>query len=345
MKNTRLFDRHGIKSLGFILLVVILVQTACSINLGNSSTQPPTEKQENTADISAQVEAEVAATQAALNMEGTQMALQQTQTAIAMPPPATAEVIRDTPMPIPTDTAEPPAITETPGEKDYAEKIKKAKILLYEDTNELGIGQWIEETLNRMGLEYTSTLDYSGDFMKHLNSGEKWDLIIVGAENHEAIQGEFWTALLDQSRKKVGVIAEVWYIDLYGGGKMRDFMGECGISYESNWDLAESIYWVKPDHELFNFPNTALPLLHYNRYWSTNAGDKVRLRSTGDAEILAGISKSSSKNGGLITTCMEGRTVFQSFSNHDFRKNEVMDLWENYITYTLTNHFKALEAQ
>jgi YVTN family beta-propeller protein len=130
-----------------------------------------------------------------------------------------------------------------------------------------------------------------------------------------------------------------------GGGKMRNFTNECGVSYYKDWDLAESIYWVNPDHPIFNEPNVVKPLLHYNRYWMSNAGDRVRVRSTGDAEIVAGLFKNDTKQDGLITVCMEGRTVFQTFCNHDFRQNEVMDLWENYITYTLTNHFKALEGE
>jgi hypothetical protein len=340
----------------FALIVILLVQLACSQSTpAPQPTQPPapapTQDVAGTAiAISSTSEAESSAkmelkgTEQSLQLQGTQIALQMTQVAMQTQPTQVPPTQAPPPTEAPQIQPTVPLLSPTPGEKDYSEKIKNAKILLYEDTSSLGIGQWIEETLDRMGLKYTSTQDYSGDFMKYLDSGTKWDLIIIGAENHSVIQGEFWDVILEKAGQKVAIISEVWYLDQVGGGKIRNFMDKCGISYESNWDLAESIYWVKPDHEVFNNPNTVLPLLHYNRYWQANAGDKVRLRSSGDAEIVAGISKKSSHDGGLVAVCMGGRTVFQTFCNHDFRQDEVKDLWENYITYTLTNHFKALDS-
>ena len=331
------------------LVMILLVQMACmSTTAATQQPVSPTQDVAGTARALQQTsEVEMSAkfalqgTQQSLEFQGTQLALQGTQMAIQQQP---ATAIPSTPEPAkPTVNALEPTIQPSEGPKDYSELINNAKILLYEDTSDLGIGQWVEETLIRMGLNYTSTQSYSGDFMKYLDSGTKWDLIIIAAEDHTAIQGEFWDVILEKANKKTAIIAEVWYLDRLGGGKIRNFTDDCGISYESNWDLAESIYWAKPDHDLFNYPNTVLPLLHYNRYWPSNAGDKVRLRSSGDAEILAGISKKSTHDGGLITVCMGGRTVIQTFCNHDFRQDEVKDLWENYITYTLTNHFKALE--
>jgi hypothetical protein len=347
MDNRRAIHKPVFRWFG-VLIVLFMIQAACMNTGGLLSSPEPTADSAGTAqamqmtsqaDMDAKLSIEK--TQFVMNLQGTEVALKQTQAALEVPtqaPPPTEE---------PEPTLEPitPTVEATPGEKDYSEQIKNAKVLLYEDTNELGIGQVIEETLKRMGMKYTSTLDYSGDFMANLDSGTKWDLIIVGAENHNAIQGEFWDVLLQQSYKKTAIIAEVWYMDILGGGKMRNFTNECGVSYYKNWDLAESIYWVNPDHPIFNEPNVVKPLLHYNRYWSSNAGDRVRVRSTGDAEIVGGLFKNDSKQDGLITVCMEGRTVFQTFCNHDFRQNEVMDLWENYITYTLTNHFKALEGE
>jgi hypothetical protein len=42
---------------------------------------------------------------------------------------------------------------------------------------------------------------------------------------------------------------------------------------------------------------------------------------------------------------MDGTVIFQTFSSHDYPRAKVMALWENYITYTLTNHFEQLNAQ
>ncbi len=334
------------KNSRWLLLIpmLILIQVACMTG-SRSATEapPPTQDVAGTAlavqmDAQATMQADISReiTEQAKVFEGTSQALQQTQSALQEEQPAATTDLAGTLSSM---------MTEEPAEVSMEDRIKNAKILLYEDTLELGIGQWIEMTLDRMGLNYTTVGDRSGDFMKYLDSGEDWDLIIIGAENHNAIQGEFWDVILEKSYQKTAVIAEVWYLDLLGGGKIKNFMNECGISYDGNWDLADSIYWVKPDHPLLNEPNQVLPLLHYNRYWLSNAGDKVRLRTSGDAEILAAVMKTNKTDNGFITTCMDGRTVFQTFCNHDFRQGEIMDLWENYITYTLTNHFLALDAE
>lgn len=333
-----------------VIIFVFLIQLACMTS--TTPTQPPAPTQDvagtamaiqqtSQADNSAKLSLQ--GTEQALQLQGTQISLQGTQMAMQAKP---TEEEKPTAEPIAVATLQPadtPTDSPTEGPPDYSERIKNAKILLYEDTSDLGVGQWVEETLIRMGLKYTGTQSYSGDFMKYLDSGTKWDLIIVAAEDHTAIQGEFWDVIVEKAEKKTAIIAEVWYLDQLGGGKIRNFTDECGVSYQNNWNLAESIYWSRPDHELFNNPNTVLPLLHYNRYWESNAGDRVRVRSSGDAEIVAGISKKSTSDEGLITVCMGGRTVIQTFCNHDFRQDEIKDLWENYITYTLTNHFKAMD--
>ena len=84
------------------------------------------------------------------------------------------------------------------------------------------------------------------------------------------------------------------------------------------------------------------PLVHYNRYWDAQCGDKVRTTGGGDAQLLAGWKAKPDSRGGLITSCMGGRTIIQTFSNHDYHEDQIKDLWENYITYTLTNHFLAM---
>jgi hypothetical protein len=38
---------------------------------------------------------------------------------------------------------------------------------------------------------------------------------------------------------------------------------------------------------------------------------------------------------------MDGRVILQTFSSHDYPTNDMVALWQNYIVYTLTNHFLA----
>jgi hypothetical protein len=83
-------------------------------------------------------------------------------------------------------------------------------------------------------------------------------------------------------------------------------------------------------------------LLHYNRFWANQAGDKLNLGGSGDAVMLAGLSGKQSPGEGVLASCMGGRVIIQTFSDHDYRQGEVIPLWQNYIHYTLKNHFEAV---
>jgi hypothetical protein len=285
-------------------------------------------------------------TKAALELQATAMSLQLTQSSLGSQqnsqqlPQATFTTIPPTLGP--TTTPQPTAVSPT-STQDVEARIKSAKILLYENTDELGIGQWIQDALDGMGLQYTQTGSYSGHFFEDLNSGAQYDLIIVGAEDKAAITGEFWDAI-DQRlvRDKAALIVEIWYLNHEANGPINKIMSGCGIRYQAIWNLADSIYWWEPTHPVFNQPNLALPLLHYNRYWSSDAGNLIQLGSGGDATLLAGPNSKKSSAGALIATCYSGRVIFQTFSNHDYNHADIVALWQNYIHYTLKNHFAVV---
>src|SRR3990172_12610332 len=256
--------------ISLLLPVVLAIVLACTI-----TTSPPVEPQPA-----------FDPTKIALEYQATAMSLQLTQAAMN----AQAQQPTQTPPPQPTvppptepipPTPVPP--TATPSVEDL---MKSAKILVYENTDGRGIGLWIRDALEGMRLEYTHTGSYSGHFMEYLNSGTEWDLIIVGAEDKDKISGEFWDVISTRlARDKVALIAEIWYLDTEANGPISKILGGCGIRYEKDYPVAESIYWWASDHPVFNEPNTVLPLLHYNRYWSNQTGDKIRLGGGGDAKI------------------------------------------------------------
>ena len=283
------------------------------------------------------------ATKAALELQGTAMSLQLTQAALnAQPQPQVEQPAVEQPPANPPPAAATEAPQPPPTENVEA-KIKTAKVLLYEDTDELGIGQWIQDAVEGMGLNYTDTGSYSGHFMEYLNSGVQYDLIIVGAEDRSKITGEFWDVISTRlARDKAALIAEVWYLAKESNGPIAKILGPCGVSYRRQYDTAESIYWWQPTHEIFNEPNVVLPLLHYNAYWSNGAGDKLNVGGTGGATMLAGLSAKSSTGEGVLATCFQGRVIIQTFCNHDYRQDEIISLWQNYIHYTLKNHFAAV---
>jgi len=284
------------------------------------------------------------ATKAALELEATAMSLQLTQVALGaqsqqptQPPPEqpTAQPPTEPPPP----TAVPPTATQ-----NVEDLMKSAKILVYENTDERNIGMWIQDALDGMGLTYTQTGSYSGHFMEYLNSGIKWDLIIVGAEDKDKISGEFWDVINTRLiRDKAALIAEVWYLDTEANGPISKILSGCGIRYQKDYQLADSIYWWKSDHPVFNEPNTVLPLLHYDRFWANQTGDQIRLGGGGDAVLLAGLAAKPSSQEAVLATCYEGRVIIQTFSDHDYNQADIIPLWQNYIYNTLKNHFLAIQ--
>ncbi len=306
-------------------LISILLILACSISVNGPAPAPAVSPAAATLDP----------TKAALEMMATSASIELTRvgaTTLAQQEPVVQEV---TPEPV-----TPLAPSPTP-EPDIEARIKNANVLLYEDTDELGVGQWIEEAVQGMGLKYTQTGSYSGHFMEYLNSGVKYDLIIVGAEDRSKITGEFWDVISTRlARDKTALIAEVWYLAREANGPIDKILSPCGLHYRKQYDLADSIYWWSPTHEVFNTPNVVLPLLHYSRYWGSAAGDKLIL-SGGDATMLAGMSSMPSSGEGVLASCFQGRVIIQTFCNHDYHEGDIVPLWQNYIHYTLKNHFLA----
>ncbi len=212
--------------------VALIVTLACSVSL-----TPP---QSPTGPDPTKMALELQST--AMSLELTQAAQIQAQSANApaVPPAAPTEA------PPPATEAPPPATEAPPAAptqelaaptQDVEARIKAAKVLLYEDTDELGIGQWIQDALDSMGLNYVQTGSFSGNFMQQLGSGKQYDLIIVGAENHRAITGEFWDVINTRlTRDKAALIVEVWYLNTESNGPISKILGPCGVSYRKQYE-------------------------------------------------------------------------------------------------------------
>jgi hypothetical protein len=279
-------------------------------------------------------------TKAALELQATSMSLQMTQVALNSGQNPVQPAPTSPPAPQPTNPPPAATVIQPTPTSDVEARIKSAKILVYENTDERGIGMWVKDALNGMGLNYTDVGSYSGHFMEYLNSGIIYDLVIVDAEDKDIISGEFWDVINTRlARDKVALIAEVWYLERESIGPIGNILEGCGIRYVRPMPLDDSIYWWTPIHPIFNEPNVVLPLIHYNRYWASGAGDKIELASGGDATLLAGSSASPSNDEGVLASCYQGRVIIQTFSDHDYHQADIIALWQNYIHYTLKNHF------
>ena len=314
----------GKRGIVLFSLFVVLSILACNLSAAPDTSNPPA----------------FDPTKAALELQATSMVLQLTQAALNSQPPAQPT----SPSPqaaTPEPAVAEPAIQATPT-VDVEAQIRSAKVLVYENTDEYGIGMWVQDALDGMGIKYTQTGSYSGHFMEYLNSGKKYDLIIVDAEAKDRISGEFWDVINTRlSRDKAAMIAEVWYLDTESAGPIAKVLGGCGIRFRKDYSLADSIYWWDPTNPVFNEPNTVLPLLHYNRYWQNQTGDEIQLGGSGDATMLAGLSAKRGDEG-VLASCYGGRVIIQTFSDHDYDQADIIPLWQNYIHYTLKNHFLAV---
>ncbi len=283
-------------------------------------------------------------TKAALEFQATAMSQRMTEQAAAKESPATqAPSLPERPTSAPPTEA-PPATTEVlpTATQDFEARMKSAKILVYEDTPY--IGNWIKDTLQGMGLKHTFVGDAMGNFMENLNSGIKWDLIIVGAESHDYVSGDFFDVITERVVKdKTAVIVELWYLDKISEGRIKPLMTKCGVDFQKNYDVASSIYWLESDSPVFTEPNIAVPLIHYDIYWQFQAGDYMRLLPGSDAQLLAGMYQNRDSDYGVIASCFDGRVILQTFCNHDYHATDIQLLWENYIYNTLKNHFIALD--
>jgi hypothetical protein len=189
-----------------------------------------------------------------------------------------------------------------------------------------------------------------GTLMEKLASGTKWDLIIVAAEARTNISGEYWTAIQEQVDKKhSALIAEVWYLDKINGGKISPFLYQCGIGVQRNWMRPDvwdpvdfPVYWVEPNSPVFTTPNRVDSFRASNQtdVWMGDAGDLMQLTGSGDAKILGSKTVSQKNSDGLLTSCIHDTVLFQTFSTHDYPGDKMTALWQNYIVFTLTNHFK-----
>lgn len=328
-----------------IITTLILVTLACSTQTGNPTTPP------NTGLVQTQVA--MAMTQTAMagpqlppqdngnisldpSLQQTQVAMSMTQTALAIPPVA------------PTITVSLPTVEPT--KADIKALIKNSNILIYEDM--IDYPQYItivSKALKKFDAHKVYVGDAIGTLMEQLNSGTHWDLIIIAAESRGAVSGDYWSVIKNQVDDGVGLITEIWYLDDIGDGKISPLLYECGVDVQKDWyraygddRLKYDMYWAKPDSPVFNTPNrvTSFSASLSEPAWNGDIGDLMQLIPGSKATILAShIAGEDSTTYGTITSCMEGRMIMQTFDSHDYPTDPMVALWQNYIMYTLTNHF------
>lgn len=346
---------HGRRLAILLPLVLVLLATlACNLSTAPAAQSPDLSNTQ--AAVNAQLttiaksqQDNLNATQVALDVKSTLMAEQEARLALASTQ-AAAEPVKPTDPPQPTATPVPPTQAPTEAQPqpspavDLESQIKNAKILLYEDVaGYYNLNRWVRDALNGDKYTYTDVGDAVGNFKSEMLAGTKWDLIIAAAEARKGIQGEFYTYLADAANNDVGVIIEVWYLDQHASDPIKGLLSDCGVTFMKNWmnpdRNSRSVVWLNPDHPLFHEPNDGISLVHYSPYWEGDAGDLLMKKSAGKGEMVAGLYTWEKSRSGVLANCNDGRVIIQTFSTHDYLRDDMIKLWQNYIYNTLKNHF------
>ncbi|MGC8856861.1 MAG: hypothetical protein ACP5QU_08685 [Anaerolineae bacterium] len=260
--------------------------------------------------------------------------------------------------PYPTNTPFSPTHTPTlsPTPVDINWLIKHSKILVYEDIYGTPLGRWVTQALANLSLSdatIVNTTDALGNFKDEAIS-KTWDLIIVAAEARDKFSGELFDAMYNHINNGGATIIEIWYLDKVANGKIAPILSQCGVKFQRDWlrpdptnydPFKYSIYWLNADHPLLTTPNKVLPPSYPYPSWYGDVGDLIKISGSGDAELVGGLFTKEKSSYGVLTSCLSGRMVIQTFSTHDYKSSIMIPLWQNYIIYTLTNHYKYLYGE
>ncbi len=284
------------------------------------------------------------ATQEALNLQATMMALQEsTSEAPTAEPPLSTESP-------PSGEVEPSPIASEPASDNLDAQIKAARILLYEDTSghRAGMERYVKSALDQEGYVYTDVGSAQGWLKDQLLGSSDWDLILVSSEAYGKIQGEYITYLEQHIDRGVAVVLEMWEVDSLHQGKLSSLLNKCGVEFYKDWynPSLRKLSFLVADHPLFERPNQIRSIGTAN-YWRGDIGDLMKISQTvGDeppkATLLLGAGGADKTNHGVLTECFGGRFLLQTFATHDYVRSDIIRLWQNYIYYTLTNHFLHL---
>jgi len=307
-------------------------------------------------------------TRVAIAVQQTSLAMQQAQLEESEPQQAEPQVeVLPTYTPYPTYTTQPteaqvviePTATSEPGQVEepapatsFEDWLEDVEILLYDDMYGLGESLVIENALDGLGLgdNTTNVRDAMGNFLSSMNSSTNWDLIIVGAENRDNISGEYFDVISSEVDRGSSFILEVWYIDDINTGRIQPVFQRCGITFHRDWQRAWNsnlndylVYLLEPDDPLFSEPNAISMLIPYDVLWTGDVGDMLKINTGSDAVLLGGSQAREHSAYGLIAECMDGQMIWQTFSTHDYKTQDMINLWQNYIYNTLRARYEHLD--
>jgi hypothetical protein len=186
-----------------------------------------------------------------------------------------------------------------------------------------------------------------GWLKNELVSPAEWDLLVISSEVSGRINGEYFDYINERLQKGAGVVLEMWDTEAISQGKIKKILDECGVEVEKDWynPGLRTLWYLLPDHPILNEPNE-MGNLKTNKYWKGDLGDLMTIKyynnkAVGDAALVIGVDNNYPNSRAVLTTCMGGRLVLQTFATHEYAREDMLKLWQNYVYYALTNHFIA----
>ena len=320
----------------FIILVLIFQSSSCTP--GSTADKAP----------ETDLEATIVALQAALAAAPTVAPTEAPPTPDMVATHVQATLDAMPPNQAPPTLLPPPTLTEVSDEADFEERMQSAKILLFEDMSGVQrVFQYVQETLEDMGVPFKDDGSARGwlkdDMLYGAEGGEPWDLIILANEQRAGISGEFFNYLENNMAQGTSVILEAWHLDSISEGAIKPLLSRCGVEISNYIGTTHSdidlVLWPVASHTLLTEPNALSfkrPVQFHN--WS-DLGDYTELTGEGDAQILLGRKNDTPNRFGVLTVCLGGQLIMQTFSSHSYEREVMKEAWENYIRYALKVRF------
>ncbi len=247
---------------------------------------------------------------------------------------------------LPTDT---PGAQQAQPSQDLERQLKSAKILLFEDMSASRYMRYVKEALDRENYFYLDVGSAKGWFKSQLLSAVEWDLVIAAAESRGRFGGEFFEYMDNRVEQGSALIVEYWDWDTAPNGLSQALMHRCGVEFQHDWNEPDLrvFYWLAPENPIFQQPHSlGTGLRNAPALWRGDLGDLFKLSDSPgsdptDTILLASTHPQYPGGHAILVNCVGGRVVLQAFSSHEYEKEDVIALWQNYIYNTLKSRFEA----
>ena len=286
-------------------------------------------------------------------LQQTQVALYVQQTIVAADIATLTQVAAN---PLPTATTAPASLTATPTQNGlpsaaFEEWLSNARILLYEDS--VGASRrtrWIPSALQGLDLNYTDTVDRLGTFQAQLSADQEWDLVIYARENRENEAGNLFAEIFAEYDQGASVIIEHWNLEDIADSStaLTAQMKACGFTVTGDWFDRNGytkllLYAHNTQNPVHSQPNSDIRLATYNSVrWLGDIGDLLAVTSAGEGQILYGTSETNSDTNGTVISCFGNRFILQTHATHQYERDLMVRLWENYIYNALYARYQFL---